>query len=156
MQVFSTLLLLIGLHFPGDTLTLPAVESIIGMPAKYLETKKEQRPHVLRETISYTALEKDPRSLQPVNLYYLKENYEDETLAHKTFSEIISGNDGLSGQTSVAGLGDEAWLHSDQRNFSLLVVRKKNHLIRIKINKLPPTYSSKELLAVSRKILSAL
>lgn len=156
MQLLTVLLLSVQLHFPGDTLTLSAVENIIGMPAKYLETVKETRPQVLRETTSYIALEKDSRSLQAVNLYYLKENYDNAALAHKTFADIITSNGGLNGQSVLTDLGDEAWMHSDKQNFSLLMVRKKNKLIRIKINKLPPTYSSKELVAASRQIIAAL
>lgn len=156
MQIISVIVLALQLSIPGDTLSLAAVEQIIGMPARLIDIKQETRPNVRRETTSYSALDKDPRSKQAVNLYYLKENYDNAELANTTFDAILADNRGLTGQAPITDLGDEAWLHSDQQNFILLMVRKKNQLIRIKINKLPPGFSSKDLLAAGRQIVAAL
>jgi len=115
-------------------------EKILGLPARQTESETFTKDNVLQHKCSWKATQKDLNS----NLYYLDEHYNNAESAHKVFEEIVVSNRNNPGQTRPE-IGDEAWLHSDGTNFCLLMVRKGNKIIRMKVNKLTKETSIEEM-----------
>jgi hypothetical protein len=63
----------------------------------------------------------------------------------------VAGNT-TSGIKEINSIGDEGFLHTDGKNFDLIIVRKQNKIIRIKINKITKTTSREQLQDVTRRI----
>ena len=116
------------------------VEKILGLPAYQTETKTFKENNVLQHKCSWKATQEDLNS----NLYYLGEEYDTDESAHEVFKDIVESNRQNPGQ-SYPDIGDEAWLHSDGTNFCLLMVRKGNKMIRMKVNKLTKDTSVDEM-----------
>lgn len=81
------------------------------------------------------------------------ESYKDESAANKKFDEMYSGNASMPGFEKLEKYGDEAFYHSDDKNFGLIIARKGNEMIRIKVNKTTAKYSKKELLKTAANVL---
>ena len=115
-------------------------EKILGLPARQTESETFTENNVLQHKCSWKATQEDLNS----NLYYLDEQYNNAESAHKVFEDIVVSNRNNPGQTRPL-IGDEAWLHSDGTNFCMLMVRKGNKIIRMKVNKLTKETSVEEM-----------
>jgi len=115
-------------------------EKILGFPALQTESTILNKENVVRHQCSWKATQEDLNS----NLYYLDEQYDNAESAHKVFEDILVSNRNNSGQSRPT-IGDEAWLHSDGTNFCLLMVRKGNKIIRMKVNRLTKETSIEEM-----------
>ena len=56
----------------------------------------------------------------------------------------------------MPGLGDEAYYHSDGENFYFFLVRKKEKMLRLKVNKVTSHSSEAEFKAVTRLIVDTI
>ncbi len=119
-------------------------EKILGLPARQTESETFTKANVLQHKCSWKATQEDLNS----NLYYLDEHYNNSESAHKVFEDIVVSNSNNPGQTRP-DIGDEAWLHSDGTNFCLLMVRKGNKIIRMKVNRLTKGTSVEEMKRVA-------
>jgi len=63
------------------------------------------------------------------------EVYSEEVAAKNAYAGIYQSNSGHEGIEIVSGLGDEAYYHSDGENFYFFLVRKKEKMFRLKLNK---------------------
>jgi hypothetical protein len=115
-------------------------EKILGFPALQTESTTLNKDNVVKHQCSWKATQEDLNS----NLYYLDEQYDNVESAHKVFEDILISNRDNSGQSRPT-IGDEAWLHSDGTNFCLLMVRKGNKIIRMKVNRLTKETSVEEM-----------
>ena len=148
----KVILILIGLSFTSSLqgtntsssdeycLAKADVERILGLPARQTESETFTENNVLQHKCSWKATQEDLNS----NLYYLDEHYNNAQSAHKVFEDIVVSNRNNPGQTRPE-IGDEAWFHSDGTNFCLLMVRKGNKMIRMKVNKLTKETSVEEM-----------
>ena len=116
------------------------VEKILGLPARQTESETFTKDNALQHKCSWKATNEDLNS----NLYYLDEQYKNAESAHKVFEDIVVSNRNNPGQTRPE-IGDEAWFHSDETNFCLLMVRKGNKIIRMKVSKLTKKTSVEEM-----------
>jgi hypothetical protein len=82
------------------------------------------------------------------------DSYENEAEAIKLYSEFQKSNQHQSGYETLNGVGEEAFFHSDGKNFCLIIVRKKNEMIRLKVNKFSEKTSVAELKAVANDIIN--
>ena len=119
-------------------------EKILGLPARPTESKTFTENNVLIRKCYWKATKDDLNS----NLYYLDEQYDNAESAHKVFDDIVVSNRNNPGQ-SRPDIGDEAWFHSDGTNFCLLMVRKGNKIIRMKVSKLTKDTSVEEMKRVA-------
>ncbi|MDI9879085.1 hypothetical protein [Flectobacillus longus] len=87
-------------------------------------------------------------------LYFMFESYANDAEAIKMFSEFQKSNQHQSGYEILSSVGEEAFFHSDGKNFCLVIVRKKNEMIRLKVNKFSEKTSITELKAVANDIIS--
>jgi hypothetical protein len=134
-----------GAGEPYACITEAEASRILGQPAERKEsTVAEREGGVDRFTCIFTATSEDPRTRKRGNLYYMLEVYPDSAAAHKTYAEIVASNIHMPGQNTLANLGRD--------NFYLVLVRERNMLLRIKINKLTSLTSQKDLLEVVREI----
>ena len=115
-------------------------EKILGFPARQTESITLNEHNVVQHKCSWKATKEDLNS----SLYYLDEQHDNAESAHKVFEDIVVSNRNNSGQ-SRPEIGDEAWLHSDGTNFCLLMVRKGNKIIRMKVNRLTKETSVDEM-----------
>ncbi|AYB30001.1 hypothetical protein [Chryseolinea soli] len=130
-------------------------ERILGLPAKETDHSSEENNGVSRFECTFTATENaGPDKIS--HLYYIYEQYKSPDLAHQAYQGILSSNTGMTGQKQVDTIGDESWLHTDNENFELLIFRKNNHMVRVKINKLTDKTSLPELMNVMSRMAATL
>lgn len=93
---------------------------------------------------------------RPCYLYYSLERHAYVAKAQKLYADMLASNSGMVGVKKLSGVGDEAWLHTDGSNFALIIVRKGNALLRLKINKLTSKVSMTELQNAASRIADRL
>ena len=131
-------------------ITKSDAEKILGEPATLIANTVEQKRTVTIYRCTYRIVS-NPDTNTTSNLYYLYEEYTNTAYAKKTYSDIVSGNRNASGQKEVS-IGDEGYFHTDGKNFDLIIVRKQNKIIRMKVNKITKTTSMEELQNVAKQI----
>jgi hypothetical protein len=130
---------------------------ILGQPA--VQTESATRPPeggAERFICTYTATMADAKTHKTGHVYYMYEVYRDEALAEGTYQNIVSSNARMPGQRRLDNLGNEAWEHSDGEGFYLIMVRKQNRMIRIKINSLTSKTSLENLKAVVQRVVTTM
>jgi hypothetical protein len=137
---------------PYTCLIQSDAERILGQPAQPTERSSVQEGSIVKHKCIYRATSPDPKTGRPSNLYYILELYSDAASAHKAYTGMLTANTRMPAQSTIDNMGDEAWLHSDGENFHLLMFRKGNKMVRIKINKVTPATSLDELQNVFQKI----
>jgi len=135
-----------------ECLTQANAERILGLPAKAMEHSTKERGGVTQFSCTYTAVDKAANKTS--NLYYVYEEYKTPESAHAAYEEMVSSNASMPGQTKIDSIGDETWLHTDRGNFDLVMSRKKNHMVRIKVNKITSKTSLQALLQFMKDITS--
>ncbi len=127
-------------------------ESILGRPAHLSLNSSETRDNIIKYRCTYTANDKEIDKNKESNLYYLLEEYKSITDAEKSFAYILSQNEGMPGLYRLPGFGDEAIIQTDTINFQLIMVRKREKIVRMKVNKVTNTTSINELKRITKKI----
>lgn len=120
-------------------LDIKDAEKVLGMPARQIESSAVNENNVLQYKCTWKATKEELNS----NLFYMDEVYADADAAHKIFADIVASN--VNPGQSRPDIGDEAWFHSDGTNFCLLIVRKGNKMIRMKVNKITKETSIDEM-----------
>lgn len=129
-------------------LTLEEAEQILGESAVLKERTSDNKTDYYVSKTTFSAKEIDAKNQKQANLYYMVERFKNEEEATKTIQTFIKGNQEQKGFELLTAYGDEAFFHTNKDNFCLLVIRKNNKMIRIKVNKL----TSKTSLDALRKI----
>ena len=135
-----------------DCITREQAEKILGQAARLTESTSDRKINVTQSKCTYTATSKDIKTNETGNLYYMLELYDNAVEAQQTYSDILKSNEGMSGQSRIQNIGEEAWEHTDNKNFYLLMVRKENKIIRVKINKITSLTSEEALEDIVREI----
>jgi len=157
--ILITSLALISFISFGQThllVTQQEAEKILGRPAHLSADSTETMDHIVQYRCTYTAndmeIDKDKQS----NLYYMFEEYASRSDAEKSFKRLMSQNAGMEGLYPLKSVGDEAFIHSDTDHFQLIIARKSEKIIRMKVNKVTKTTSIEELKRVTKKITDQL
>lgn len=129
-------------------LSLEEAESILGQSAILKERKNDTQNEIYTSSSTFTATEADAKTQKLSNLYYKFERFKNEEEASKIIQSFIKSNQNFSGFELLTAYGDEAFFHTDKQNFYLIIVRKGNKMIRLKVNKV----TSKTSLDALRKI----
>ena len=135
--------------FGGHKLSLQEAERILGETCALKESGNEAKNggHKYSSTHSGAANGKN-------NLYFIFESYESENAAIKTFETFKSSNQTFEGFEILKDFGDEAFFHTDKENFGLIIARKGNEMIRLKVNKLNSKTSMVEMKKVAAEIIA--
>jgi hypothetical protein len=128
-------------------------EKILGQPAHLVMHQVETKDSIVQYRCTYTIDSKENPAGKESNLYYLLEEYQNKGAAGKSFKHLISANEGMPGFYLLSGCGDEAVIRTDSANFQLIMVRKSDRIIRMKVNKVTRTSSLNELKSVTKKIV---
>lgn len=128
-------------------------ERILGQSAKLTKSTSERTAEAMVYKCTYTALAPDPKSNRQVNLYYHFEVYNDAATASKAYRGVLNSNADIAGVKTLERFGDEASFYSDNENFCMVIARKGNNMLRIKLNKLTAKSSPDELQKVAKIII---
>lgn len=130
----------------GKCLSQSEAEKILGQPALLKERTSGTKEGRSEYKCAYMATAPDPKTNVTGNIYYVLEEYNTTVAAASAYMNIVQANRHIPGQTTLKGIGDEAYLHTDDKNFAMIICRKGNKMLRIKINKLTSMTSQEELL----------
>jgi hypothetical protein len=133
-------------------LTLPDAEKIMGEPASLTCNMFTKKGDTLEYKCDYTASAKDPATDKLGKLYFMDEVYKTTTAAHDAYTFFYKANSTHEGFEPVKGLGDEAYYHTDGKNFYFYLVRKGNKMYRMKLNKVTSHSSETEFKKVGRLV----
>lgn len=132
-------------------------EKILGQPVKLVETNSVKKDNIIQHRCTYTAKETDSKTGRLGNIYYMVEEYSSAEAAHESLENIISQNRDMAGWNRISSVGYEGLVHTDKTNFQLVMVRRENKMIRLKVNKITSFTASIETLQfIGQKIASTL
>ncbi|MCJ7935531.1 MAG: hypothetical protein MUW56_18385 [Chryseobacterium sp.] len=140
----------------GFCLAQADAEKILGQTAKLTESSSENKNGVTKFRCTYTANTIDPKTSKTGNLYYLLEEFENVDSSQKAYSDILGQNENMPGLKKLNEIGDQAFLHTDDENFLMIISRKDNKILRLKVNKLTSMTSLNELQNISKTITATL
>jgi hypothetical protein len=131
-------------------------EKILGKPAHLVMSQSETKDNIRKYRCTYSADDKEIAGGQECNLYFLYEEYGKTAAAEKSFKYLLSQNRGMPGIYILADYGDEAVIQTDTMNFQMILVRKSDKMIRMKVNRITSTTSMKELKRVAKEMTDLL
>ena len=134
-------------------LTLEEAELILGESC-YLKESTQTSSNGIQKFKSTFLTNSSIGSSKVIALDYMFESYSDEIDAKKMFESFKLSNETFEGFELMTNLGDEAFFHTDKQNFNLVIARKKNKMMRIKINKITKKTSLAELKKISSEIVT--
>ena len=139
-----------------NCLSLAEVEKILGQQAVLTESSFEKKDSAFKQKCTYTANKADIKTNNLAHLYCLFEKYDNDLLAQNVYKNILTGNQNMPNLHKIYNLGDEALRHTDFVNFDMIIIRKGNKLIRLKINKITSLTSPCELQIIAKKLTDSL
>ena len=131
-------------------------EKILGDSAFLSDSSSLIKKDTLERKTAYTALSKDQQKDKTGVVYFMIEQYSREASAKNAYNSIKVANENYEGIKTLHDMGDEAYFHSDGRNFYFILVRKGNIMFRIKVNKITSRTSLNEFNLISKKISNGL
>jgi len=131
-------------------------EKILGEKAFLSDSSSTTKKDTLECKSAYTAYSKDPKKDKTGVIYFMIEQYKDDSSAKSAYTAIKVANETHEGVKTVHDMGDEAYFHTDKQNFYFILVRKANRMFRIKVNKITSHTSLNEFNRVSKKISDGL
>ena len=127
-------------------------EKILGEKAFLSDSSSIIKKDTLERKSAYTAYSKDQKTDKTGVIYFMIEQYSQDLSAKNAYNTIKVANEKHEGVKTVHDMGDEAYFHSDGRNFYFILVRKGKIMFRIKVNKITSHTSLNEFNLVSKKI----
>jgi hypothetical protein len=137
-------------------LTLAYAERIMGEPAALTGNTSATKVDTLEYRCDYTALARDLGTHKTGKLYFMYEVYANVTSAKNAYSSIYESNRAQQGVQVVPGLADEAYYHTDGKNFYFFLVRKGAKMFRMKLNKVTIHSSEIQFKEVAKQIAEAI
>jgi len=160
MKTLSFLLLLAGTSFilaieQNHFLSKIDAQKILGQPVVLKESAMQVVKGVEQYKSSYTGMNADTLPGRSVNVHCLYEVYPDEAAAKHAYAIMESSNRTLPGFEYLKEANTDGFFHADGFNFQLVIIRHANHLICMKVNKVPFNISITDLKHVSQKMADA-
>ena len=137
-------------------LSLEEAERILGESAILKERTNDTKNDMYVSKTTFTAKAVEEKTQKQGNVYYMIERYTTEEDATKTIQSFIESNQNDKGFELLADCGDQAFFHTDKHNFCLIVVRKANKMIRIKVNKVTAKTSFVEVRKIGKELMGRL
>ena len=131
-------------------------ELILGEKAYRSDSSSTIKKDTLEIKRAYTANSIDQKTGETGVIYFMIEEYNQEASAKKAYDFFKTANEKNEGIKIVHDMGDDAYFHSDGKNFYFILVRKGKKMFGIKVNKITSFTSLKEFNLVSKKISDAL
>lgn len=137
----------------GELFQLMDAEKILGEPAHLEDSSGKMKNGVYHFLSSYKAFNQK-KKIRGV-IYFLIEKYQSDTAAHSKYSFIKKANED-HGIETIKDLGDEAYFHTDKKNFYFIMVRKGSQVFNLKVNKLTEYTSLEDFYEVAHEITDKL
>jgi len=141
---------------PRNLFTLSDAESILGEKAHLSDSASAIEGDVATYKCAYTANSKDPKTGKTGVIYVMFEEYAQVSSAKKAYSSIKTSNENHEGVKVLPDMADEAYFHSDGKNFYFILARKGVKMLRMKVNKTTATTSLNQFNLIARKVTAAL
>ena len=133
-------------------LSLEEAERILGEPAILKERTSDNQTDIYSSKSTFTAKAIDPKTQKQGNVYYMIERYKNTEEATKVIQSFIKSNQNHKGFELLTGYGDEAFFQTDKDNFCLIIIRKDNKMIRIKVNRVTSKTSFDALRSIGKDL----
>jgi hypothetical protein len=157
--LFLVLLLLIGQLPMGVKekyhLSLADVNAILGQNAE-LSSQKDSTSadgFYVKINRTYTTDILIKSKVIKSNLFYIFERNINILEATKKMESFIDSNNSSLGYKILTGLGQKAFLQTDNNNFCIIVAQKNEFIIRLKVNNLTPKTNTDALLKVGKDLI---
>ena len=131
-------------------------EKILGENAYLSDSSSTIKKDTLEIKRAYTANSPDQKTGKTGVIYFMIEEYDQDSSAKNAYNLIKVANESHEGVKTVHDMGDEAYFHSDGKNFYFILARKGKIMFRMKVNKITSHTSLNEFNLVSKKISDAL
>jgi hypothetical protein len=120
---------------PAQLFSVDDAEEILGETARLQDSSTQWDGKVVTYRCTYTTLVTPRDGKKKRVIYFLFEEYRDADDAHTIYSGFKKANQNHSGLETI-NLGDEAYFHSDGKNFYFVMARKGRRMFRIKATKI--------------------
>jgi len=127
-------------------------EKILGEKAFLSDSSSTIKKDTLECKSAYTAYSKDQKTGKTGVIYFMIEQYNQDLSAKNAYNSIKVANENHEGVKIIHDMGDEAYFHSDGKNFYFILVRKGKIMFRIKVNKITSHTSLNDFNLLSKKI----
>jgi len=131
-------------------------EKILGQPATLTENTTEEKDNAVKYRCTYTATKSEATTGKTGHLYYMFEKYVSQASAKVVYAGILAQNRNMPNFKTLNSIGDEALRHTDNENFDMIIVRKDDKILRLKVNKLTALTSIKNLQIIAEEITAKL
>jgi len=144
---------------PCEILTQADAERILGQPARLIQDASESRGDVRQCLCAYKGVSTDRETGQDCQLFFSLEEKEASPSAEQASQVLRSTkeanqHDSLIGD--LKGIGDEAFLLSNDSNSHLIMGRRGWIIIRLQVKRAVGTKSLEELKAFAEKVSKVL
>ena len=144
-----------GTIHPADLLSLADAGKILGEPAHLKDSATTTSGDASTYSCAYTANTQEAKTGKTSVVYFLVEQYFALSSAQKRYSFIKKANEN-HGIQELSGIGDEAYFHTDRKNFYFIMARKGNRVFNMKVNKITSHTSLDEFNRVAKEIAAAI
>jgi len=136
---------------PSLLISVSKAQKVLGDRALLYDSLFTIRKGVVTYNCSYQALTIDT-SGKAGKLFFMYEQYPAKDTAQKEFTRIRTINE-KHGLEDLPGVGDEAYFQTDNNNFNFILARKKEKMIRMKVNRISPHTSMDEFKKLAKEIV---
>jgi hypothetical protein len=149
----SAFLLFIGDHLvyaQTVRLSLSEAEKIMGEPLRLTDSSSAYANGAHNYKCTYTGITKDDKTGRIGKLYYMFEEYDKGSEAHRVYEGFKIANEKNSPLTNLP-FGDEGYYQGPPGPPNFILVRKANKMLRFKVNKSTSHTSVDGLMEVAKK-----
>jgi hypothetical protein len=135
-------------HWGGHKLTIGEAERIMGESCALKEDTVSQTDGGHKSRMKFVAKVSEKNAL-----YYSFESFKDDESAKKLYNTWKESNQVHQGFEILENMGDDGFFQSDNANFYTLITRKGNEILVLKVNKISPKTSIREMKKVTGELL---
>ena len=141
---------------PENLFTVADAAKILGEAAQLTDSSSMLKEGVATYKCAFFAKSTDEKTGKNGAVYFMLEQYDNTASAAREYASIKKSNENHEGVKPLQHLGDEAYFHSDGKNFYFILVRKAEKMFRMKVNKITSKTSVDSFNKVAKKITDAL
>ena len=130
--------------------------AILGESGHLIDSSSKIKEDTLEYRSAYEANSIDQKSGKKGIVYFMIEQYSTISSAQNAYKSIKTANEKHEGVKVLAGLGDEAYFHSDGQNFYFVLLRKEKKMFRIKLNKITNNTTLVNFNLIAKKVAATL
>ena len=137
--------------YPGNLFTHADAEKILGENARLSDSTYEVNEDTLRYKIGYIADSADIKTGKTGAVYFVFEKYTKIVAAMEKYTSTYEANEDHDGIKVIHDIGDEAYSQVT-KTFFFIMVRTRNKIIVMKVNKITSKTSLDEFMKIAKRI----